>query len=152
MRLSKSSVMVALLAAILLVVSTGMTGCAQTESGSQDLQEAPVNNNPIIDSNGDGFGGPSPDQDQLKSPLPRVAEILGIEEQTLEDAFAQARNETAGESTAGPQALTSRVAEILGVDQQKLEDAFNQARSEMPDGAIPQRPTDQNPEPPDATQ
>jgi energy-converting hydrogenase A subunit M len=61
--------------------------------------------------------------------MARVAEILEIEQQELEDAFAQARSEMLDEGLDArqPEALMARVAEILGIDQQELEDAFAQA-------------------------
>jgi DNA-binding transcriptional MocR family regulator len=106
-----------------------------------------------------------PSTSQPPSGLPedsmaKVAEILGISQQKLEDAFAQAQSEMAasrpgneqppftprGEPPTGvpsegmppaqgfPTDLLARVAEILGIEQQTLADAFAQVQGEMPAG------------------
>jgi len=64
----------------------------------------------------------------------RVAEILGISQQTFKDAFKQAISESRPENP--PQqgrrdALTARVAEKLGVEQQELENATKEAIREL---------------------
>jgi hypothetical protein len=105
----------------------------------------------------------APSTSQPPSGLPedsmaKVAEILGISQQKLEDAFAQAQSEMAesrfgdeqqpgppgGEPPTGvpsegmppaqgfPTDLLARVAEILGIEQQTLADAFAQVQGEMP--------------------
>jgi hypothetical protein len=68
---SKKFIIGAVLAAVVLAGSLGGVALAQTESAS------------------DGAG---------KTLLARVAEILGIEQQTLEDAFAQARTDMRDEA------------------------------------------------------
>jgi len=78
--------------------------------------------------------------------LGRVAEILGIDQQRLEDAFAQAQTEIA-DATPGDssrEAIMTRTAEILEIEQQDLQDAFAQAQSEMADEAPWQEPSDGN--------
>ncbi|MFC1939658.1 hypothetical protein ACFLXO_03105 [Chloroflexota bacterium] len=68
----KKKVIIAVgLAAVLLVGSIGGVALAQTEDG---------------------------DDSQPKALMTRVAEILGIDQQTLEDAFAQARSEMRDEA------------------------------------------------------
>jgi hypothetical protein len=78
--------------------------------------------------------------------LARVAEILGIDQQRVEDAFTQAQTEIR-DATPGdrsPEAIIARTDEILEVEQQDLQDAFTQAQSEMEDEAPWQRPSDGN--------
>lgn len=81
--------------------------------------------------------------------LARVAEILDINQQKLEDAFNQARSKmpdgAAGEGLPGlSEDLLATVAEIPKIDQRTLEGAFAQAQSEMPDRAPRERPSDRN--------
>ena len=68
---SKKFIVVTLLAVVVLVGSTAGVALAQTESGNNS---------------------------QPKTLLSRVAEILSIDQQTLEDAFAQAQSEMRAEA------------------------------------------------------
>ena len=68
---SKKFIIIGVLAAVLLVGSIGGVAFAQTETV---------------------------DDTQPKTLMARVADILGIEQQTLEDAFAQARSEMQDEA------------------------------------------------------
>ncbi len=89
---SKKFILIALLAVIVLVGSTVGVVFAQTENG---------------------------DESQPKTLLGRVAEILDIDQQKLEDAFAQARSEMRDE------ALDSRLQNL--VDQGLItQDEANQ--------------------------
>ncbi len=81
----KKFLLVGLLAAVLLVGSIGGVALAQTENG---------------------------DDNQPKTLLARVAEILGIDQQKVEDAFAQAQSEMQTE------ALQNRLQNL--VDQGKM--------------------------------
>ena len=142
---SKKVVLVTLLTGVLLVGTTGMVGCAQT--GSESLQGAPEDQSQMTEDEGDGFGAPPHDRGPLGNQMAGVAEILGIDQQTLADAFAQARSEMQDVGAGGgqPEALMARVAEILGIDQQKLEDAFSQAGPGIMGGDSQQRPFHREP-------
>ena len=110
---SKKFIVMALLAAVLLVGSAGGIVLAN------DIEDE----------------GNSQSKTTL---LARVAEKLGIDEQELKDAFAEARSESWTENPEGRQygAPMAGVAETLGVEPQALQDAFAQARSEMRDGTL----------------
>ena len=90
------------------------------------------------------------DGQQFGMPLAEVAQILGIEQPKIEEAFAQAQSELreTPQQDGTPQdrdpqdrqagglmndELMARVAEILGIEQQRLEDAFAQVQSETPE-------------------
>jgi hypothetical protein len=151
---SQKSVIVTLLCVAVLVASLAGAGCAPTGDGGEGQWETP-------NSTGNGGEGP-PGMPSGEGPpgmpwgdgepgmpndvLARVAEILGIDQQTLEDAFAQAQTEV-GEATPGggfSEAVMTRTAEILEIEEQDLQDAFAQALSEMEDEAPSQRPPDGN--------
>jgi len=102
------------------------------------------------------------DGQQFGMPLAEVAQILGIEQSKLEEAFAQAQSELRErlQQDGAPQdinpqdmqpgglmndELMPRVAEILGVEQQRLEDAFAQVQRETPEGTMRQTPSNRNP-------
>ena len=61
----------------------------------------------------------------------RVAEILGLEEGAVSDAFEEAKDSWDGEGN-----LIGDAAEILGVEESELEDALAQARRTMADEAV----------------
>jgi hypothetical protein len=127
---SKGLIIVATVVAVVLVGSLVAIGCSRT---------------------GDDGGLPpeSGGEASNEALLTKVTEILQIDQQKLEEAFAQARSEEPVEAPGGrqPWAPMARVAEILGIEQQDLQDAFAQARGEMPNGVPRNRPTDGNPGP-----
>jgi len=125
---------------LFVVMLVGMTvfalvGCGQTKSETATVPSATQT--------------PS---NQPQDSMAQVAAILGISQQKLEDAFAQARSELGNKglpTTPGgtgqpippsdnqtpapsgkegspslPKDLLAKVAEILGTDQQTLENAF----------------------------
>ena len=66
----------------------------------------------------------------------KVAEILGLDEEQLSDAFRQAWQEVKdnlGDGVNPKDAVISKVADILGVDQEQLSDALRQAWQEVKD-------------------
>ena len=87
---SKKFIMVTLLVAVVLVGSIGGVALAQTENG---------------------------DDSQPKTLLARVAEILSIDQQELEDAFAEARSEMQAE------ALDSRLQYLVDQDEITQDEA-----------------------------
>ena len=100
---SKKFIVVAVLAIVVLVGSVGAVAFAQTENG---------------------------DDSQPKTLLARVAEKLGIEQQELEDAFAEAQSEMRDE------ALDSRLQSLVEqgkITQQEADQykAWLQARPDM---------------------
>ena len=107
---SQKFILAAVLAAVMVIGSTAGVVLAQDE------EQNPASQGP---------------RDALTT---RVAEILGISQQTLKDAFKQAISESRPENP--PQqgrrdALTARVAEKLGIDQQELENATKEAITEL---------------------
>jgi hypothetical protein len=141
----KKSVIVTLLGAVVLVISLVGAGCASTGNGGEGLPD--MSNS--TGSDGKDLPGTPWGEGQPGMPnnvLARVADILGIDQQRLEDAFAQAQTEM-GDATPGdssPEAIIVRTAEILEIEQQDLQDAFAQAQSEMVNEAPWQRPSDGN--------
>jgi hypothetical protein len=142
---SQKSVIVTLLCVAVLVASLAGAGCASPGDGGEGQWETP-------NSTGNGGEGPpgmpwgDGEPAMPNDVLARVAEILGIDQQSLEDAFAQAQTEM-GDVTPGDgfsEAVMTRTAEILEIEQQELQDAFAQALSEMADEAPWQRPSDGN--------
>lgn len=139
---SKKFIVIAVLATlpliVLMLIGEGSTQVGDSDA-SQTETETAVNE--------------KPDRMQPQMHLAEVAEILGINQQELENAFTQARDELGdgglpasprerppdGPPPDGsppateplPEALLAKMAEILGIEQQKLEDAFAQARSEI---------------------
>jgi hypothetical protein len=184
---------IAPLAIALMVVSTGIIGCTETETASFSSQEVPAYTSQTSvteDAEDEGAstdtsqtsviedtecvgestdtgettgtedkfingpsqgqlpsGGPTgqfPGQGQPNSQMMEdIAGILDIDQETLENAFAQARSElqNTGEGDMRPQALTARVAEILGIEQQKLQEAFTQIGGRMMDRGPKQPPS-----------
>jgi hypothetical protein len=138
MRLNKRFVLVALSIVSVLVGSIALVGCAQTGS-SDDNQPDTATPAPEQGQAEDDFGTGGPGGTWGRAPggglspalMAEVARILDIDQQRLEDAFAQARSgmqgTTTGEGT--PAAMMARVAEILAIEQQELEDSFEEARS-----------------------
>ena len=64
----------------------------------------------------------------------RVAEILGVDEEALADAFKQAWQEVKddlNEGTKPKDAVLSKVADTLGITVEQLADATDQAREEL---------------------
>ena len=101
---SKKFIVTTLLATVLLVGSIGGVALAQTENG---------------------------DDSQPKTLLARVAEKLGIEQQELEDAFAEAQSEMRDE------ALDSRLQNLVDEDKITEDEATQykewwQSRPDMP--------------------
>ena len=127
---SKRFMLVAMLIAVVLVGSVVGVGCSPT-------------------GNGDGLPPRTGDEGLPKAIMARAAEILEIEQQKLEDAFAQAQSEMqdSTQEDRQPEAQMPRVAAILGLEQQDLQDAFAHAQSEMGDKAPRQRPSNHNPGP-----
>lgn len=96
--------------------------------------------------------------------LARVAEILGVSQQELEEAFSQARSEmikNRGDNfpppgmqggppgdiprTGGvPPQLVKRIAQILGIEEERVADALAQAQTEMGVNASWQSPPGAN--------
>jgi hypothetical protein len=142
---SQKSVIVTLLGVMVLVASLAGAGCAPSGNGGEGQWEMPNS----AGNWGEGPpGGPWGDGEpgMPNNVLARVAEILGIDQQSLEDAFAQAQTEM-GDVTPGDgfsEAVMTRTAEILEIEQQDLQDAFAQALSEMADEAPWRRPSDGN--------
>jgi len=141
----KKSVIVTLLSAVVLVISLVGAGCASTGNGGEGLPDmSNSTGNDGKDLPGTPWGGSQPGMPN--NLLARVADILGIDQQRLEDAFAQAQTEI-GDATpndSSPEAIIARTAEILEIEQQDLQDAFAQARSEMADETPQPRPADGN--------
>jgi len=135
-------ILVALLATVMLVGSIACSSCA-AGGGDEELPSPPEDTGPP-----EGMASPEgvPGEFPYEASMAGVAEILGIDEQKLEDAFAQARSEMQddGLDARQPEALMARVAEILGIDQQELEDAFAQVRDEMPNQGLWERPANGN--------
>ena len=103
MRRSKKFIIAGVLAAVLLVGSVGGVVLAQTENGNDT---------------------------QPKTLLARVADILGIDQQTLEDAFAQAQSEMRDE------ALDNYLNDLVNegtITQEEADQyrAWHQARPDM---------------------
>jgi hypothetical protein len=143
----RAAVTVAALVACMLVGAgcrSDDLGQAQTEASGPGQTEQMMQDRPT-------------DGHQPGMPLAEVAEILGIDQQDLENAFATAQNEVAGNGMpvlpdesepdgTPPQGdsppareqlsddILSRVSEILGIDQQDLEDAFAQVRDQVSEG------------------
>jgi len=100
----KKFLLVGLLAAVLLIGSIGGVALAQTENG---------------------------DDSQPKTLLARVAEILGIDQQKVEDAFAQAQSEMQTEALQNRlQNLVDQGEITQGEADQYLE--WQQSRPDVP--------------------
>lgn len=136
-------ILVALLAIVMLVGSIACCSCASAGDGDEELPSLPEGTGPP-----EGMAPPEgiPGAFPYEALTARIAEILGIDQHKLEDAFVQARSEIQDEGLDArqPEALIARVAEIVGIDQQELEDAFAQVRSEMPDQGSWERPANGN--------
>jgi hypothetical protein len=131
-------IFVALLAAVVLVGSTACSSCAPAGGGDEELPGPPEDMGPPERmAPPEDMAPPEgvPGEFPYEASMAGVAEIVGIDQQKLEDAFAQARSEMQDEGLGArqPEALMARIAEILGIDQQQLEDGFAQVRNEMPD-------------------
>jgi len=143
-------ILVALLAAVVLVGSTACSSCAPAGDGGEESPSPPQDAGlpEGMAPPEEGMAPPEgvPGEFPYEASMAGVAEILGIDEQKLEDAFAQARSEMQddGLDARQPEALMARVAEILGIDQQELEDAFAQVRDEMPYQGPWERPANGN--------
>jgi len=70
--------------------------------------------------------------------LARVADKLGIDEQTLQDAFGEAMSELRAEHPAGgPRlGLSTELLEQFGIDESAFQEAVEQARNELEDGTL----------------
>jgi len=91
-------ILVALLATVVLVGSVACSSCAPGGAGDKELPTAPEDAGiPEDVAPPEGMVPPDgvPGAFSNEALLARVAEILGIDQQKLEDAFAQARSETA---------------------------------------------------------
>ena len=84
----------------------------------------------ILAGGGKGDGDYKKGGAEGASLMARVAEILGLEESVVSDAFEEAKENWDGEGS-----LIVDAAEILGVDESALEDALAQARRAMADEA-----------------
>ena len=94
MRKSKKLIVGALLATVVLVGSTAAVGCAPAGGGGEESPSPPQDAGlPEGMAPPEGVPGEVP----YEASMARVAEILGIDQQKLEDAFAQARNEMGDE-------------------------------------------------------
>ena len=78
-----------------------------------------------------GVGGFGKGATEGESLTERVAEILGLEESAVSDAFEEAK-----ESWDGEGSFVAEVAEILGVEESALEDALTQAKRAMANDAV----------------
>jgi len=86
----KKFIFVAVLAAVVLVGSTAGAGCAPAGGGDEELSSPPEDTGlPEGMAPPEGVPGEVP----YEASMARVAEILRIDQQKLEDAFAQARSE-----------------------------------------------------------
>jgi len=136
-------ILVALLTTVMLVGSIGCCSCAPAGGGDEELPSPSEDTGPP-----EGMAPPEgvPGAFPYEALTARIGEILGIDQQKLEDAFAQARSEMQDEGLDArqPEGLMTRVAEIVGIDQQELEDAFAQVRNEMPDQGSWERPANAN--------
>jgi predicted small secreted protein len=90
---SRKLILVAILIAVVLSASALVTSC--TSTGGEDERV------PGASQDGGPPEGVSPSPGLPSDLLARVAEILGIDQQTLEDAFNQAQSEISG-GTAPP--------------------------------------------------
>ena len=80
--LSKKFIVIAILAALpIIVLALIGGGCTQTGDSDSNQTEAETTSNEM------------PDRMQMQMPLDEVTEILGIDQQELENAFTQAREE-----------------------------------------------------------
>jgi len=71
--------------------------------------------------------------------MTRVAGKLGIDEQVLRDAFAEAHSEMRAECPEGRPLYggpMTQVFESLGYDQEAVQAAFEQARTELEEGTL----------------
>jgi hypothetical protein len=133
MRRSRKVTFVAISLAVAAFTSTIVSGCTQTVEQPEPDATIPT----------------EPHGEMPEMPMAKVAEILGIEQNVLEDAFTQAQSEVQGTPSeeSSPDLLMSRVAEILGIEQQEMEDAMAQVLGEMPGDASPPGPSDGGPGP-----
>lgn len=144
MWLARSPV-VTLLSVLVVAISLVSAGCASTGNGSDGVPN--VSN--LTGNKGKDLPGTPWGEGQPGMPnnlLATVADILGIDQQRLEDAFAQAQTEI-GDATpndSSPEAIIARTAESLEIEQRDLQDAFAQAQSEMADETPQPRPSDGN--------
>jgi hypothetical protein len=90
---SRKLILVAILVAVVLSASALVTSC--TSTGGED-EGVPGASPDAGSPEGTPPEGMSPGPGLPSDLLARVAEILGIDEQTLEDAFNQAQSEMAG--------------------------------------------------------
>jgi outer membrane murein-binding lipoprotein Lpp len=106
---SKKFIIVAVIAAVVLVGGIGGVVLAQTENGGEDGS-------------------------QPKTLLARVAEILDIDQQRLEDAFAQARSEM---QAAAMEARLAKMVENGVIDEtqaQELQEWLESRPEDLPFG------------------
>jgi len=130
---SKKSALITIFLAGALLTSTMVIGCSPTVEKQEPDITVPA--------------GPRSEMGEM--PFVRVAEILGIEQEVLEDAFVQARSEIQEIplEERSLDSLMNRVAEILGIEQQELEETLAQVRSKMPADAWGQRQFDDDSQP-----
>jgi hypothetical protein len=149
MRQSKGFILATMLVVVGLAGSVVGRSCSPTGDGGEGLPSVPGDEALPISPRSGYPPEPFGNGDMARSPLARVAEILDIDQQRLEDAFNQARSEVgnAAPDVNQHEALLARVAEILRIEQQDLEDAFSQAHSEMGNRAPWQRSASGTPGP-----
>lgn len=162
---SKKFILVAMLIAVVLPGSALGISCSSTGDNGERLPAASQDAGAPEDISPPE--GMPPGRGFSNDLFAEVAEVLGIDQQKLEDAFDQARSEmqanmsgdeqppSAPQNASPPEGtppegmppgpgfsgdLLARVAEILDIDQQTLENAFAKVQSEMPAGAAPPRP------------
>ena len=128
----KWPVLATLFAVFILVVSIAAAGCSQDTDTSVNEPQIPqdranIEEGPPSDSQG-GPGGGAPGEIMAEA-----AQILQIEVDTLQDAFAQARSQMPDGAPAGKWSdeFMTQVAQILQIQVDTLQDAFAQARGEL---------------------
>ncbi|TRZ96732.1 MAG: hypothetical protein D4R82_00480 [Dehalococcoidia bacterium] len=73
-----------------LIINDSMGSIGRAQTISEGLQGSPEDQSQTIGNEGEGFGNSPRDQGRPRNGLTGVAEILGIEQMKLEDAFTQA--------------------------------------------------------------
>ncbi len=87
---------------------------------------------PIMAADNATDGTPSATESRAGE-MDRIAQILGISVDTLENAFDQVQEQVRADAPEGPQA---RIAGILGISEETLVNAEKQAREEMRDSGL----------------
>lgn len=114
---------IALVPIIALTAVIGTVALADSTEDNAVTEEAPM------------CGGPM--HRALGALNARVADILGVDEEVLADAFQQAREEVRDElgepdeDVKPKDLIISKVAAILGIPEEQLSEAIEQARQEL---------------------